>query len=173
METYLDNKTAQIFAVTCIILQIKLKINKSSFMAGLCESKQNCQRHPMSMHIFYYKFIARKCLILKMKVISAGAQHQQWCHLMVNIKIYKNIAHFFAIAFTISKILAFKMFDLEILGQGRLVQHSQCCHSMALFKSSLNVNHCLRNLYPDKRHHVHSMTSRPCGHNFTLPKFRL
>ena len=41
---------------------------------------------------------------------------------------------------------------------------------MVLFKSSLNVNHCLRHLYPDKRHHVHSMTLRPCDHNFTLPK---
>ena len=29
---------------------------------------------------------------------------------------------------------------------------------MALFESSLIVNHCLRHLYPDKRHHVHSMT---------------
>ena len=37
---------------------------------------------------------------------------------------------------------------------------------MALFKSSLNINHCLRHLYPDKRHHVHSMTLRPRGHNF-------
>ena len=44
---------------------------------------------------------------------------------------------------------------------------------MALFKSSLNVNHCLRHLYPDKRHHLHSMTLRPRGHNFTLPKLRL
>ena len=25
---------------------------------------------------------------------------------------------------------------------------------MALFKSSLNVNHCLCHLYPDKQHHV-------------------
>ena len=38
---------------------------------------------------------------------------------------------------------------------------------MALFKSSLNVNHCLRHLCPDKRHHVHSMTLRPRGHNFS------
>ena len=44
---------------------------------------------------------------------------------------------------------------------------------MALFKSSLNANHCLRHLYPDKRHHLHSMTLRPRGHNFTLPKCRL
>ena len=44
---------------------------------------------------------------------------------------------------------------------------------MALFKSSLNVNHWLHHLYPDKRHRVHSMTLRPCGHNFTLPKCRL
>ena len=44
---------------------------------------------------------------------------------------------------------------------------------IALFKSSLNVNHCLRHLYPDNRRHVHSMTLRPRGHNFTLPKCRL
>ena len=31
---------------------------------------------------------------------------------------------------------------------------------VALFKSSINVNHCLRHLYPDKRQHVHSMTLR-------------
>ena len=29
---------------------------------------------------------------------------------------------------------------------------------VALFKSSINVNHCLRHLYPEKRQHVHSMT---------------
>ena len=32
--------------------------------------------------------------------------------------------------------------------------------NVALFKSSINVNHCLRHLYPDKRQHVHSMTLR-------------
>ena len=48
---------------------------------------------------------------------------------------------------------------------------SQLFHKcyMALLKSSLNINHCLRHLYPDKRHHVHSMILRPRGHNFTLP----
>ena len=46
-------------------------------------------------------------------------------------------------------------------------------YDMALFKSSLNVNHCLRHLYPDKQHHVHSITLRPRGHNFTLLKCRL
>ena len=45
--------------------------------------------------------------------------------------------------------------------------------NMALFRSSLNVNHCLRHLYPDKRHHVRSMTLRPRGHDFSLPKYRL
>ena len=44
---------------------------------------------------------------------------------------------------------------------------------IALFKSSLNVDHCLCHLYPDKRYHVHSMTLRPRGHNFSLPKCRL
>ena len=39
---------------------------------------------------------------------------------------------------------------------------------MTLFKSSLNANHYLRHLYPDKRHHVHSMTLRSRDHNFTL-----
>ena len=41
------------------------------------------------------------------------------------------------------------------------------------FKSCLNVNHRLRHLYPDKRHHVHSRTLRPNGRNFSLPKCRL
>ena len=44
---------------------------------------------------------------------------------------------------------------------------------MAPFKSSLNINHCVRDLYPDKRYHVNSMTLRPRGHSFTLPKCRL
>ena len=44
---------------------------------------------------------------------------------------------------------------------------------MALFKSSLDVNHCLHHLYLDKWHHVHSMTLWPRGHNLTLPKCRL
>ena len=41
---------------------------------------------------------------------------------------------------------------------------------VALFKSSINVHHCLRHLYPEKRHHVYSMTLRTRGHNFMLPK---
>ena len=44
---------------------------------------------------------------------------------------------------------------------------------MTLFKSSLNVNHYLHHLYPDKRHHVHSMTLQPLGHILSLPKCRL
>ena len=40
---------------------------------------------------------------------------------------------------------------------------------LELFQSSLNVNHCLRHLYPDKRHRVHSMTLRPRGHNSKMP----
>ena len=35
-----------------------------------------------------------------------------------------------------------------------------------ILKSSLNVNHCLYHLYPDKRHHVRL---RPRGHNIALP----
>ena len=31
---------------------------------------------------------------------------------------------------------------------------------VTLFKSSINVNHCLRHLYPEKRQHEHSMTLR-------------
>ena len=38
--------------------------------------------------------------------------------------------------------------------------------NLALFKSLLNVNYCLRHLYPDKRHNVHTMTLRPRGHIF-------
>ena len=38
---------------------------------------------------------------------SDGAQHPQWNHLTANI---------FALAFTISEILVFQIFDLEILG---------------------------------------------------------
>ena len=44
---------------------------------------------------------------------------------------------------------------------------------VALFKSSLNVNHCLRHLYPDKGHYIRSMTLRSRGHNFSLRKCRL
>ena len=44
---------------------------------------------------------------------------------------------------------------------------------VALFKSSINVNHCLRHLYSEKWQHVHSMTLRTRGHNFMLPKCRL
>ena len=44
---------------------------------------------------------------------------------------------------------------------------------MALLKLSLNVNLCLRHLYLDKRHHVHSMTLRPRGHNLSHHKCRL
>ena len=40
----------------------------------------------------------------------------------------------------------------------------------ALFISSINVNHCLRHIYPEMRQHVHSMTLRTRGHNFMLPK---
>ena len=39
---------------------------------------------------------------------------------------------------------------------------------MALFKSPLNVNHCLRHLYPDNRHDVHSMT---CDHVVIIVRF--
>ena len=35
-----------------------------------------------------------------------------------------------------------------------------------LFRSSLNSNHCLHHLYPDKRENTHNMTLRPRGHNF-------
>ena len=45
--------------------------------------------------------------------------------------------------------------------------------AVALFKSSINVNHCLRHFYQEKRQHVHSMTLRTRGHNFMLPKCRL
>ena len=44
---------------------------------------------------------------------------------------------------------------------------------MELFKLSSNGNHCLRCLYPDKRHSIHGMTLRLRGHHFPLPKFRL
>ena len=37
---------------------------------------------------------------------------------------------------------------------------------VALFKSSINVNHCLRHLYPEKLQHAHSMRLRTRGHNF-------
>ena len=43
---------------------------------------------------------------------------------------------------------------------------------IVLFKSSLNVTHCLNHLYPIKQHHTHFMTLRPRGHNFTLLKLR-
>ena len=44
---------------------------------------------------------------------------------------------------------------------------------VALFNSSINVNHFLRHLYSEKRQHVHSMTLRTRGHNCMLPKCRL
>ena len=44
---------------------------------------------------------------------------------------------------------------------------------VAPFKSSTNVNHCLRHLYPEKRQHIHSMTLQTRGHNFMLSKCRL
>ena len=44
---------------------------------------------------------------------------------------------------------------------------------VTLFKSSINVNHCLRHLYPEKRQHVHSVTLQKRGHNFMLSKCRL
>ena len=41
-----------------------------------------------------------------------------------------------------------------------------------LFRSSLNSNHCLYHLYPDKREKTHNMILRPRGHNFSLPCFK-
>ena len=41
-----------------------------------------------------------------------------------------------------------------------------------LFRSSLNSNHCLHHLYPDKRENTHNMTLRLRGHNFSLPRFK-
>ena len=37
----------------------------------------------------------------------------------------------FALALTVFEILPFEIFDIEELGQGQRVQHSQLCHSMA------------------------------------------
>ena len=44
---------------------------------------------------------------------------------------------------------------------------------MALFKWLLGVNHCLHDLYPDKRHRAYRMILRPHGHNLSLSKCRL
>ena len=51
-----------------------------------CESRQICRGHPLSLHNFYCKCIAKKWLIWKMKCPSNEAQHLQWCHSMANIK---------------------------------------------------------------------------------------
>ena len=40
-----------------------------------------------------------------------------------------------------------------------------------LFRSFLNINHCLYHLYPDKSENAHNMTLRPRGHKFLLPRF--
>ena len=52
--------------------------------------------------------------------------------------LWNDIKHLFAQAFTIFDILAFQMFELENIGQGRRVQHSKWCYSMTdinLYKS--------------------------------------
>ena len=62
---------------------------------------------------------------------KSGAQHPHLCHLMANIKIYKNTLHMLALDYTISKILEFQKFDLGNLGQNRGLQHAQSWDSMA------------------------------------------
>ena len=41
-----------------------------------------------------------------------------------------------------------------------------------LFRSSLCITHCLHHLLPDKSDHTHTMTLRPRGHNYSLPRFK-
>ena len=43
---------------------------------------------------------------------------------------------------------------------------------IAMFKSSLKVDHCLNHIYVSKQHHTHCMTFRQRGHNFELPKLK-
>ena len=41
-----------------------------------------------------------------------------------------------------------------------------------LFKSSLFLSHSLNHLFPDKRRHMHLMSLRPRGHDFSLPRIK-
>ena len=43
---------------------------------------------------------------------------------------------------------------------------------IAMFKSSLKVDHCLNRIYVSKQLHTHCMTVRQRGHNFGLPKLK-
>ena len=43
---------------------------------------------------------------------------------------------------------------------------------IAMFKSSLKVDHCLNHIYVPKQHHTHCMTLRKRGHNFELSKLK-
>ena len=57
---------------------------------------------------------------------------------MANINLRKVIAGIFMLAFTVSEILWFEMFDLENFGQGYVVQHLQWSHSM----ENINIYKC-------------------------------
>ena len=48
-----------------------------------------------------------------------------------NIHIYKSRSVDFALAFTISDIIAFEMFDIQKLGQAHAVQFSRLLHSIS------------------------------------------
>ena len=60
--------------------------------------------------------------VLENEIQRHGAQHR---YSIVNILIYEIHYTFLRARFIISEILAFKNVDLENLGQGRGVRHSQ------------------------------------------------
>ena len=78
------------------------------------------------------KFISRKCLTLTMEVKATEYDDCDGATATANINFCKShMTHFFVIALTVSEILTFQMCDLENLGQGDGVQHSQWSHSMS------------------------------------------
>ena len=93
-------------------------------------SGNRSSRGKSASEYFYSTFTVIKCLILRMKVnVTEHNNHNGAIRWRISTSA-KVIWQIFAKALTVSQILKFKICQLENVGQGHRVQHSQWSHSM-------------------------------------------
>ena len=78
---------------------------------------------------------------------------------MAKAKMFKAESPIFALALTISKILAFPKFDIEQVGQCHGVKLSQLCHSIANMKSIKVIFYFFQDTtIAQRKSHTHTRT---------------
>ena len=106
---------------------------KSNSTAGAVRVEANLPGIIAVGTFFFIKYITGTFLTLKWRSRS-GIQPSQRCQSMANMNL-KVIWHFFALALTVSKIIKFKMCDVQYLDQDLEVQHSHDATQYGMPKS--------------------------------------